>query len=226
MPTNLPITVFDVIGRIMVGPSSSHTAGAVRIGNIARSLLGCTPQEALIELHGSFAETGRGHGTDKALLAGLLGLDPSDGRIRDSYRLAEETGLRFKFVDVDLGEDVHPNTARLTLKAGGDEVVMAASSIGGGLVRITEIKGYMVDFSGELDTLLIIAADSPGTINAITGWLRELNINVAFFRVTRQKRGGEAIMALETDQPVPDAVISLISSLPWVKWCRKLPASN
>lgn len=226
MPTSMPITVFDVIGRIMVGPSSSHTAGAARIGKIGRTLLGCTPQEALIELHGSFSETGRGHGTDKALLAGLLGMDPSDGRIRDSYRLAQETGMQFQFVDVDLGEDVHPNTARLTLKAGDIRVVMAASSIGGGLVRVIEIQGYMVDFSGELDTLLIIAADSPGTINAVTSWLRELNINVAFFRVTRQKRGGEAIMALETDQPIPEAVITLISSLPWVKWCRQLPAAN
>lgn len=226
MSNNVPISVFDVIGPIMVGPSSSHTAGAVRMGQIGRTLLGCRPEEVLIELHGSFATTGRGHGTDKALLAGLMGMDTADENIRDSLTLAEKTGMKVRFKRIDLGEDVHPNTVRLTLKGGGGEMELIASSVGGGMVKVTEVQGYPVEFTGEMDTLMVIANDHPGTINAVTSWLRELNINVAFFRVTRKQRGGEAIMVVETDQPVPDTVVNLISGLPWVRWCKKLDADD
>jgi L-serine dehydratase len=222
MSSSTSISVFDVIGLVMVGPSSSHTAGAVRLGMIGRTLLGVQPEEALIELHGSFAETGRGHGTDKAIIGGLLGLDPADGRIRFSFALAEQMGMRYRFVDVDLGEEVHPNTARITLTVGGQSLTYIGSSTGGGMIAITEVQDFAVDFTGEYDTLMLITVDNPGTISVVTNWLRELNINVAFFRVARQRRGGDAVMIIETDQPVPGEVVERFARLPWVRWVRKI----
>lgn len=223
MQSKEPVSIFDMIGPIMVGPSSSHTAGAVRLGLVARSVLGIPPQDALIELHGSFAQTGRGHGTDKAIVAGLLGFGTADDRIRDSFQLASAFGLHFVIREADLGEDVHPNSARITLSSGETSAQIVGASIGGGLVEITEIQGYPVDFSGNYDTLLVISDDQPGTINTISGWLVRRNINVAFFRVGRQKKGGEAIMIIETDQAIPDRLIEYISQLSWVRWVRRVP---
>lgn len=221
MTTSKQVSVFDVIGPIMVGPSSSHTAGAVRLGQIGRLILGCQPAEAEIELHGSFAQTGKGHGTDKAIVAGLLGLATYDERIRDSFALAKAANMHFHFKNVDLGEDVHPNTARLILRAEGREMQITGSSVGGGMIEITNIQGYSTRFSGENETLLVIAKDRPGTINAVTSWLLAHNINIAFFRVERRRRGGEAIMVIETDDVLPDEVVEAIQDFWWVRWvCR------
>jgi len=222
MDTLRPVSIFDVIGPIMVGPSSSHTAGAVRLGRIARALLGAQPQEVLVELHGSFAETGKGHGTDKAIVAGLLGLDPADERIRHSLQLAAESGIQYTFATIDLGEEAHPNTARLTLKNATEQISLTGASIGGGMVTISNLNGYPMNLNAELDTLIVLADDQPGTINAVTGWLLEHNINVAFFNVTRDMRGGEAIMVIETDQPIPDKLVQIILSFSWVHWARKV----
>lgn len=215
------VSVFDIIGPIMVGPSSSHTAGAVRLGQIGRLILGDPPIEAHIELHGSFAQTGQGHGTDKAIVAGLLGLATYDERIRDSFALAETAGLQFHFENVDLGEEAHPNTVRLTLRSDAHQVEVTGVSVGGGMIEITNIQGYSTRFSGEYETLLVIAKDRPGTINAVTGWLLEHNINIAFFRVERRQRGGEAIMVIETDDSLPEEVVEAIQDFWWVRWvCR------
>ncbi len=215
------VSAFDIIGPIMVGPSSSHTAGAVRLGQIGRLILGDQPTEAQIELHGSFAQTGKGHGTDKAIVAGLLGLATYDERIRDSLSLAEAAGMRFRFETVDLGDEAHPNTVRLTLGTEGRQVQVTGASIGGGMIEITNIEGYSTRFSGEYETLLVIAKDRPGTINAVTGWLLEHDINIAFFKVERRNRGGEAIMVIETDEPLPEAVVEAIQDFWWVRWvCR------
>jgi L-serine dehydratase len=222
MASNRQVSVFDIIGPIMVGPSSSHTAGAVRLGQMGRVILGEQPTEALIELHGSFAQTGQGHGTDRAIIAGLLGMATDDERIRHSFVVAEALGLQFRFEEIDLGEAVHPNTVRLTLQAGERSVQVSGASIGGGLVEITSIEGYEVRFGGQYDTLLVIAEDQPGTINAVTGWLLKHNINVAFFRVGRKQRGGEALMIIETDQPIPDPLIEAIEDFEWVQWVRKV----
>ena len=222
MENTRSISVFDVIGPVMVGPSSSHTAGAVRLGRIARLLLGTAPEEAVIELHGSFAETGKGHGTDKAIVAGLLGLDTADERIRHSLQIAEASQLSVSFSTVDLGEEAHPNSARITLSANGNRMQIIGSSIGGGMVEITNLQGYSVHFTAELDTLIVIAGDQPGTINSITGWLLEHHINVAFLNVSRDQRGGEAIMIIETDQPIPDEIVAAIEQFPWVRWVRKV----
>jgi L-serine dehydratase len=215
------VSAFDIIGPIMVGPSSSHTAGAVRLGQIGRLILGCQPVEVNIELHGSFAKTGQGHGTDKAIVAGLLGLATYDERIRESFNLAETAGMQFHFETVDLGDEAHPNTVRLILQAGKRQVQVTGASVGGGMIQITNIQGYSTRFSGEYETLLVIAKDRPGTINAVTGWLLEHNINIAFFRVERRHRGGEAIMVIETDDRLPEEVVEAIQDFWWVRWvCR------
>ncbi len=217
------ISVFEAIGPVMVGPSSSHTAGAVRLGLMGRALLGSTPQNALIRLHGSFAKTGRGHGTDRAIIAGLLGLGTADQRIRLSHTLAGDCGLAFSFEEIDLGADVHPNSAQFILSAGERQVTFTGSSLGGGRIEIIDLQGYPVSFNGEYCTLIIISADQPGTINTITGWLAEAHINIAFLKVERQKIGEEAIMIIETDQPVTRELSVKIASLPWVRWSRIVP---
>jgi L-serine dehydratase len=217
------ISAFDIIGPIMVGPSSSHTAGAVRLGQVARAILGGQPKEAVIGLHGSFAQTGKGHGTDRGIVAGLLGMAADDPRLRQSLELAEAAGMRLRFEEVDLGEDTHPNTARLTLKDDQHTVTVTGCSVGGGLVEITEVDGYEVNFGCEYDTLLVVAEDRPGTINAVTGWLARQGINIAFLRVERQKRGGDAIMIVETDVIVDPQILEAFEDYPWVRWVRQIP---
>lgn len=220
MGSNRQISVFDVIGPIMVGPSSSHTAGAVRLGMVGRALLGCTPQVATIELHGSFAETGTGHGTDKAILAGLLGMTPQDNRLKDSMEIAESSGLKFEFRHIDLGDNFHPNSCRITLAAGNETIQYIGSSIGGGMIEIVELEHYPVSFNAELDCLIVIANDQPGTINMITGWLYNHQVNVAFFAVDRQQKGGRAIMTIQTDQSIPEMLAVELRTLPWIHWAR------
>ena len=219
-----PVSAFDIIGPIMVGPSSSHTAGAVRIGRIARTVLGGQPEEALIELHGSFAETGRGHGTDLALVAGLLDLETDDPYIRDSLDLAAKAGMKIQFTVADLGTDANPNSVRLTLQKDGRSVRLVGSSVGGGQVEICCIQDYLVQFTGENETLLVVAEDRPGTINQVTGLLLEHRVNIAFLQVGRRKRGGEAAMVYETDNTIPPALVEAIEDFPWVRWVREIPS--
>ncbi len=223
MPTRRDVSIFEIIGPIMVGPSSSHTAGAVRLGHMGRAVLGTQPDHARIELHGSFADTGQGHGTDKAIVAGLLGMPPDDDRLKDSFTVAQEAGMAFVFEAIDLGEDAHPNTVRLTLRAGEREIELMGASVGGGSIEVTEIDSYRVMFSGDYDTLLVLAEDRPGTVNAVTGWLLEREINVAYLRVERQKRGGKAMTIIETDDPLPDEILEAIEDFHWVQWVRRVP---
>ena len=144
------LSAFDIIGPIMVGPSSSHTAGAVRLGQIGRLILGGQPTEARIELHGSFAQTGQGHGTDKAIVAGLLGLATYDERIRESFDLAKTAGMQYRFETVDLGDEAHPNTVRLSLTSEERQVQVTGASVGGGMIEITNIEGYSTQETAEL----------------------------------------------------------------------------
>lgn len=218
-------SVFNIIGPVMVGPSSSHTAGAVRLGQIGRAILGCQPTTALIELYGSFAQTGRGHGTDRAIVAGLLGLSTDDEGIRHSFDLAGKSGLQFTFQEINFEgeEEVHPNTARLTLSAGKTPVVMTGASVGGGAVEITNVQGYAVSFNAEYHTLLLIADDRPGTVTTTTNWLFKHNINIAFLRVERGRRGGQAIMIIETDEAIPPNVLDVMQNFLWVHWARQIP---
>jgi len=218
------VSILDIIGPVMVGPSSSHTAGACRLGLLARNLVGGTPQRAHVELHGSFARTGEGHGTDKAIVGGLMGFKPDDDRLRTALEIAEGEGLAYTFEKTKLGEEneVHPNTVRITLERGDRKSVMTGSSLGAGRVLVTEIDGYPVEVHGNHHTIAIVAEDIKGSIARITGLLAEDGVNIATLRVSRQHRGGDAFMVIEVDEQPGDEVREHIRALPWVKWSFRL----
>ncbi len=196
-------SIFDILGPVMVGPSSSHTAGAARIGMVARQLFGRQPEKAAVYLHGSFAATGKGHGTDRALIAGLLGMKPDDMRIPDSFEIAAEEGMTFTIAPKEIRE-AHPNTAQVIMEAEGlAPMKIQAYSVGGGRIRVCEIDGIDVNFSGESNTLIIRNIDEPGRIKEVAVALSNAAINIATMQVFRDKRGGHAIMVVETDQIVP-----------------------
>ncbi|MBC9783878.1 L-serine ammonia-lyase, iron-sulfur-dependent, subunit beta [Heliobacterium chlorum] len=219
------MNIFDVIGPVMIGPSSSHTAGAVRLGNVALSILGEPVQEASIGLHGSFAQTYQGHGSDLALVAGLLGWSTDDARIPSSFDHAREAGLTVTFHKENLGELAHPNTVRFRLKGRqGVASVITGSSIGGGRVLVTEVDDFPLEFTGDFATLLVMHHDRPGAITLVTGILSSQGINIAQMRVSRKQKGALALMVLETDQPVGDGTIRAISSLPQVEAVRRIQA--
>ncbi|HPF44322.1 MAG TPA: L-serine ammonia-lyase, iron-sulfur-dependent subunit beta [Syntrophomonadaceae bacterium] len=210
----MEIGLFDVLGPIMVGPSSSHTAGAVRLGNIARKIAGPNIRQADFYLHGSFAKTHKGHGTDKALLGGVLGMAADDERIKDSFSLAEAAGIRYTFHNEDLG-DVHPNSVRIVLKKDDTEnCELIGSSIGGGKVMINSLNGLHVEFSGQYPTVITIHNDRPGVVANVSSVLSKHGINIAFLKVFRQLRGSEACMIIESDQPVSESVLEQLRSLP------------
>lgn len=194
------MNIFDILGPVMVGPSSSHTAGAVKIGYIARLLLQDIPVYADILLHGSLATTGVGHGTDKALIAGLLGMQPDDIRIPDSFRLAKKEGLTFVFANQNI-KDAHPNTAVLTLAGKkGRSLQIQAASIGGGRIMVHKLDGIEVNFSAEKPTLVVHNQDVPGHVARVTTYLAKHNVNIATMQLYRARRGGYAVMVLELDQ--------------------------
>jgi L-serine dehydratase len=216
-------SVFEVIGPVMIGPSSSHTAGAVRIGRLARAVLGETPASARITLHGSFASTGHGHGTDLALIAGLLGYSPSDERIRTADTEAEAAGLAVEFVEGDLGE-VHPNTARIEMSAAdGRTAMVQGSSLGGADVILTAIDDFDVAITGELPVLIVGHHDQPGVIASVSAILASHGVNIASMEVSRERRGARALMVIETDQPVGAAVIEVVGDADAVTSARAVP---
>lgn len=214
--------LFDILGPRMVGPSSSHTAGACRLGYVTRAVAGGTPDRARVELHGSFAMTGEGHGTKKAIVGGLLGYPPDDPRLRDSLARAGEEGLEVEFATVDLGDEAHPNTARLTVRRGGEETRVVGASIGGGRIRVTEIDGIAVSVSGTLPTLVVEADDVPGTIAQIAGMFADRNLNLATMHVDRTGRGEQALMTIEVDADIPEELVDRLREQPWVHWIRSL----
>jgi len=217
-------SVFDIVGPVMIGPSSSHTAGAVRLGELARAIFGDRPVSATIRLHGSFASTGRGHGTDLALVAGLLGMAPDDARIPSALSIAAEEGLHVHFVTADLGE-VHPNTAEFDLAgAAGGRMCVRGSSLGGGDVVVSSIDGFEVEANGEFPLLIVDHTDRPGEIAAVTGILADSGVNIAEMRVSRERRGARALMLIETDIGVDDTTADRIRQLAGVSGVRRAPA--
>lgn len=207
------MNLFDILGPVMVGPSSSHTAGAVRIGYIASRLLQDKLIKAEIYLHGSFATTGAGHGTDKALIAGLLGMKPDDIRIPDSFQIAKEQGLSFSFGNKTI-KDAHPNTALLLLTGeSGRSLEVQAASIGGGRIMIQKLDGIEVNFSSEKPTLIVHNLDQPGHVAEVTSMLSHKSVNIATMQLYRDKRGGYAVMVLETDQGIPKEAIAWLAHL-------------
>lgn len=209
----MPVSLFDVIGPVMVGPSSSHTAGAARLGNIARRICGEDFRQVDFYLHGSFAQTYKGHGTDKALLGGALGMAASDERIRYALSIADQAGIKYSFQSADLGNQ-HPNTAKIVIyKNDFSPCTIVGSSIGGGKVLVTEINGMAVEFTGQYPTIISQHHDEPGVVAHVSSILSGYGINIAFLKVFRQVRAGEASMVIETDQKVDKAVIAKLEEV-------------
>lgn len=206
-------SIFDILGPVMVGPSSSHTAGAVRIGLISRQLLGRRPKRATIYFHGSFAATGEGHGTDRAIVAGLLGLKPDDMRIPNSFEIAREEGMEFTIQKKEI-RGAHPNTVQMILEAdGADNLKIQACSIGGGRIMVNKLDDIDVNFNAESNTLIVHNEDQPGHVAEVTAILNQKNINIATMQLFRDKRGGYAVMVIETDQIISEAAIEWLRDL-------------
>lgn len=207
------IGIFDVLGPIMIGPSSSHTAGAARLGKIARTIVNKPIKDVTFLLHGSFKETYKGHGTDRALVAGILGMMPDDERLRDALLIAEKEGLEVHFLPADLGQ-VHPNTVKILITDCDDinwEVL--GSSIGGGLVEIYEINGNKVKITGEYPTIITCHDDIPGTVSKVSTLFYDNDINIAHMTLVRSQKGKDATMTFEVDNNVSEELIAAIKAV-------------
>ncbi|MBU3177277.1 L-serine ammonia-lyase, iron-sulfur-dependent subunit beta [Clostridium estertheticum] len=206
-------SAFDILGPIMIGPSSSHTAGAARLAKVASIIAGKDIMSVQFVLHGSFAKTYKGHGTDKALIAGILGMDPWDDRLKDSMNIAKEEGLNVEFDFADLG-DVHPNTVKFVItKKSGRVIEIIGSSVGGGNILIFSVDGEPVEFTGNYPTIIVRHKDIPGMISKVSTILYEENVNIAFMNVYRNSRGLNATMVFETDTIVGKDVLIRIKSM-------------
>lgn len=206
-------SIFDIIGPVMVGPSSSHTAGAARIGKTAREIFGRAPHRVEITLYGSFAQTYRGHGTDLALAAGILNINADDERIVRSWQLAKEAGVDIDIKTVVEESDVHPNTARIFLSDQQGSLEVVGISIGGGKIRITEIAGFKIALSGESPTLLVFHHDRFGVIAKVAQILALNEINIGQMEVARRAKGDQALMVIETDQNLAEEIIEEVKKI-------------
>ena len=212
------ISVFDVLGPNMVGPSSSHTAGAAVIAGLARKLIAPPLKRVDFTLYGSFAKTYHGHGTDRALLGGILGFDTDDLRIRESFRIANERGLTFAFTSNETETDLHPNTVDICMEnAAGQVMTVRGVSLGGGKVKIVRINGVEVDFTGEYSALIVIHRDTPGMVAHITQVLSEHNVNIAFMRLFREAKGYTAYSIIESDGNLPDDISGQLRGNPNIR---------
>ena len=209
------ISVFDVLGPNMIGPSSSHTAGAAIIAYLAQKMIAPPLRRADFRLYGSFAKTYRGHGTDRALVGGILGFSADDERIRDSFALAKQQGLEFRFIPDETETDVHPNTVEIRMEnAAGRVMTVRGESLGGGKVRIVGINGVKVDFTGEYNALIVVQRDKPGVVAHITKILSDRDVNIAFMRLFREQKGHTAYTIVESDQRLPEGVDALLLENP------------
>ncbi|MCG1020611.1 L-serine ammonia-lyase, iron-sulfur-dependent subunit beta [Sutcliffiella horikoshii] len=214
-------SVFDIIGPIMIGPSSSHTAGAARIGRVARSLFGRQPKWANISFYGSFAKTYKGHGTDVAIVGGLLDFDTYDERIKTSLQLADSLGVSISFHEEDAITD-HPNTAKVVLGDEDGELELVGISIGGGKIEITELNGFALKLSGNHPALLVVHDDRYGAIAGVANVLAKFAINIGHMEVSRKEKGKKALMTIEVDQNIDDKVIQELSALPNITQVTKI----
>ncbi|CAM4223525.1 L-serine ammonia-lyase, iron-sulfur-dependent subunit beta [Lacicoccus alkaliphilus] len=205
-------SVFDIIGPVMVGPSSSHTAGAARIGLLAKSLFGGTPDHVDIYLYGSFKDTYRGHGTDVALIGGLLGFDTDDNRIIKAEEYAEEADMKVHFIEME-EERSHPNTAMLRLVKGEERLMIEGISIGGGKIELVSINDYAINISGNYHALLVFHKDSFGTIARVTTVLGNNEINVSQMNVSRKEKGDIALMTIELDEEISPRIIEEVRNI-------------
>ena len=210
------MNIFDIVGPVMVGPSSSHTAGAVRIGFVSRKLLGEPIKSVQLLLYGSFLATGKGHGTDRALVAGLLGMQPDDERVPFAFEEAKKAGMEFVFGEANLKE-AHPNSVVLKMVGqSGKKLKVLAASLGGGRMKICQIDGYEANFCAEYPTLIVQNLDQPGCVATVTTMLSELGINIATLQLYRDSRGGDAVMVVECDREVPQESIQWLEEQPGI----------
>jgi L-serine dehydratase len=218
------VSLFEIMGPVMIGPSSSHTAGAEKLGKAASSIWGSDFDAVEFYLHGSFAKTHKGHGTDKALVAGILGMNADDERLRDSLKIAEEKGIKVDFIEVDLGE-VHPNTVKIALKRGGEILLtLVGSSIGGGNILITEIDGSPLKISGQYPVIIATQKDTPGMVSKITGVIAKHQLNIATLEVRRESKGEKATTVIEIDHPAESSIIDELMSIENILSVRVLNA--
>ncbi|MFE7061936.1 L-serine ammonia-lyase, iron-sulfur-dependent subunit beta [Sutcliffiella sp. NPDC057660] len=214
-------SVFDIIGPVMIGPSSSHTAGAARIGRVARSLFGRQPEWASISFYGSFAKTYKGHGTDVAIVGGLLDFDTFDERIKTSLSIADSLSMKVEFIEEEAITD-HPNTAKVRIGDELGELELVGISIGGGKIEITELNGFELRLSGNHPALLVVHNDRYGAIAGVANVLAKFAINIGHMEVSRKEKGKQALMTIEVDQNIDDAVIKELSSLPHITQVTKI----
>ena len=214
-------SVFDIIGPVMIGPSSSHTAGAARIGRVARSLFGRQPEWASISFYGSFAKTYKGHGTDVAIVGGLLDFDTFDERIKTSLTISDSLGMKVEFIEEDAVTD-HPNTAKVQIGDEQGELELVGISIGGGKIEITELNGFELKLSGNHPALLVVHNDRYGAIAGVANVLAKFAINIGHMEVSRKEKGKQALMTIEVDQNIDDAVINELSALPHITQVTKI----
>lgn len=212
------ISVFDVLGPNMIGPSSSHTAGAVVIAYLAQKMIAPPLKSVDFTLYGSFAKTYRGHGTDRALLGGIMGFSTDDTRIRDSFRIAQERGIAYRFLPDETETDIYPNTVDIRMEnAAGQVMTIRGESLGGGKVRIVRINGVEVDFSGEYSAVIVVQQDKPGVVAHITKVLSDRNINIAFMRLFREGKGDTAYTIVESDGRLPEGIESEMKTNPNIR---------
>lgn len=216
-------SVFDMIGPVMIGPSSSHTAGVVRIARAALKLLGGVPEEADIIFYNSFARTYEGHGSDRAIIAGLLDYKTDDKRIKDSLELAKENNLTYNFKSVGNASALHPNTIRLNLKLGDKRIEVLGESKGGGVINIAEVNGFKADFSASLHTMIIFADDVKGSIAFLANVLAHDDCNIATMSVSRKGKNDMACLVIEMDSGVKPVTLAYVRSLSWVKEVIYIP---
>ncbi|MGE7762529.1 MULTISPECIES: L-serine ammonia-lyase, iron-sulfur-dependent subunit beta [Bacillaceae] len=205
-------SAFDIIGPVMIGPSSSHTAGAARIGRVARTLFGKQPKKAIISLYGSFAKTYRGHGTDVAVVGGILDFDTDDERIPASLTIAEEAGMEVSFTIEDTVMD-HPNTVKIRLFDEDKELELVGISIGGGTIEITELNTFKLKLSGENPAILVVHNDVFGIISSVSTVLANHEINIGHMEVSRKEKGQMALMVIEVDQKIKSDIMKEIEGL-------------
>jgi len=214
-------SVFDIIGPIMIGPSSSHTAGAARIGRVARDLFGRQPKWARIHLYGSFAETYKGHSTDVAIIGGLLDYDTDDVRIKTSFEEAKKAGLQFEFI-AEQAHKEHPNTARIVMGDDENEMSVEGISIGGGKIEISEVNGFKLKLTGGMPAILVVHDDRSGCVANVANCLAMHNVNIGHMEVSRIERGLTALMVIEIDENVDDRVLEQISFIPHITKVSKI----
>ncbi|MDX1628907.1 MAG: L-serine ammonia-lyase, iron-sulfur-dependent subunit beta [Fulvivirga sp.] len=216
-------SIFDMIGPVMIGPSSSHTAGVVRIARAAIRVLGSRPEKATITFYNSFARTYEGHGSDKAIIAGLLDFKTDDERIRNSFEHAEKAGLEYTFKSVGNASTLHPNSIKLNLIKGDDKVEIIGESKGGGVINIAEIDGFNANFSANMHTLILKAEDRKGTIAFVATVLNQDECNIATMSVSRKGKHDIACHVIEMDSGLKPATVDYLNSLDWIKEVIYIP---